>query len=334
MDPRDASLGRAPMVTGRVMSMMGSPLRVGLVGAGRWGTNYLQAIPATAKADLTCVCDIDAAARARARATAPSASVVSDLSELIEQVDAVVVATPAVTHAAIAIRCIDAGRHVLVEKPLATDLGAARVLVERAAEAGCTLATGHLTLQHPALEALRSLLDRDAIGDIRSVEARRTSAGAKHRRESALWSLGPHDIANVLFVTRAHAPRVQQAWARGLDEMGLVMELAGDVRVELSWHRSAAAPERSLRIVGTEGEARFDEVAGTVIVERGLAGERQLFDLAGSTLLSRQCHRFLDQIAGRIAAIDTLGLPVVRILSSAESLLAHGDTGHKLSVSA
>src|SRR5262245_45020282 len=129
-------------------------IRVAVVGAGAWGINHVRAFARQKGAELVLVCDPSDDALARAGSVAPRARKVHRLDEVLAAtgVDAVVLATPAVEHAAQAVAVLEAGKHVLVEKPLALRTADAEKAVAAAARAGRTLMVGHLMLYHPVID--------------------------------------------------------------------------------------------------------------------------------------------------------------------------------------
>src|SRR5690349_14068148 len=125
--------------------------RVGVVGLGYWGPNLARNFDRLPGAELRWICDASAEARDRWGAELPSARVASDVEELLAdpELDAVVVATDVPSHAAIALRALDAGKHCFVEKPLAYSVAEAEQVVAAASASGRTLMVGHLLEYHP-----------------------------------------------------------------------------------------------------------------------------------------------------------------------------------------
>ncbi len=181
-------------------------VRIGLLGCGSWGSNWLGAVARSRGARVTHVCDPSTAALAIARERAPEARLSESIEGLLTDpaVDAVVVATPAATHHAVARAALLAGKDVLVEKPMATRAVDAEELAAIARDRGRVLLVGHLLLFHPAVDHLEQLVREGALGDIRYLHAQRLNLGVIRRGESAWTSLAPHDIAiaNHLFGSR------------------------------------------------------------------------------------------------------------------------------------
>src|SRR5207244_11602858 len=115
--------------------------------------------------------------------------------------DAVRLATPAPTHAALAIATLAAGKHCFVEKPLATNVADAERVLEAAQATEQVLMVGHLLEYHPAVGRLKELVDADELGDLYYIYTNRLNLGQLRADENALWSLGAHDVSVVLHLT-------------------------------------------------------------------------------------------------------------------------------------
>ena len=176
------------------------PARVGVVGLGYWGPNLARNFDELGA--LVALCDLDPELRGQFAARYPAARMHSDLDELLadEEVDAVVVATPVPTHYALAKRALEAGKHVLVEKPPAMRASEIDELVALAAKRGLTLMPGHLLLYHPGVRKLKELLDAGELGEVLCVYGNRQNLGIVRTNENALWSLGVHDLSVILYL--------------------------------------------------------------------------------------------------------------------------------------
>ncbi|WP_100501366.1 Gfo/Idh/MocA family protein [Geodermatophilus chilensis] len=173
--------------------------RIAVVGYGYWGSKHVRVLSSTPAVDVTIV-DGQASRLAEAAAHYPSARLATTLDDVIDEVDAVVVATPPGTHAPIAIRALEAGRHVLVEKPLATSVEDAELLVETAARRGVQLMVGHTFEYNAAVWKLRELVRSGALGRILYVDTARLSLGRYQSDVNVIWDLAPHDISIVSYV--------------------------------------------------------------------------------------------------------------------------------------
>jgi len=174
-------------------------VNVGLAGLGYWGPNLARNFAELA--DLTVLCDVSEERRAEFAGRYPDVRVTGDFDELLaSDVDAVVIATPVPTHYELAKRALEAGKHVLVEKPPAMRAAEMDELVEIAAASDLTLMPGHLLLYHPGVVKLKQLIDAGELGDVLTIYANRQNLGIVRVNENALWSLGVHDLSVILYL--------------------------------------------------------------------------------------------------------------------------------------
>lgn len=242
---------------------------VAVLGAGLWGVNHVRGVAALPGAQLRVVVDPDPAARARAVEVAPGARVAGRVEDALSDpgVDAVIVATPAVTHARLACEALAAGKHVLVEKPLALTAADAEAVVAAAAKARRALVVGHLMVYHPAVARLRELLSSGELGELLYVHATRVNLGRLRTDENALWSFGPHDLAMIDHLLDGAVPEVVAAAGGaylqpGVEDVAhLTLRYPGGVMAHL--HASWLHPrkERRLTLVGARKMVEFDDVA-------------------------------------------------------------------------
>jgi predicted dehydrogenase len=235
-------------------------IRVALAGCGAWGRNLLRVLVESPRARVVAVADPCPAALAHAGLAAPGALLVASLDEaLVAGVDAVLVATPSHTHAALTLRALAAGADVFVEKPLAMSPEDASLCAETAAARGRIGMVGHLLRYHPAVARLIELGRSGALGRLRRLEGERLSIGGD-RTVSALWALGPHDLS-VLHALDASPLRDAglRASATG-DRVLLDARLASGVEARVALSRSHPTKERRLRVVGSDAVAFFDDV--------------------------------------------------------------------------
>ncbi|MFO0615060.1 MAG: Gfo/Idh/MocA family oxidoreductase [Polyangiaceae bacterium] len=291
-------------------------VRVGLVGVGRWGSNYLRTLRDHPHVQLAALCDADSAALARATSDRPLPTFSHLAALLAAGVDAVILATPPETHAALAVAALDAGAHVLVEKPLSTTVDGAAAVVAAAHRSRRVCAVGHLTLHHEALAPGAPW--RRAIGRIERVSAERTSFGASHSAESAIFGLASHDVATLLGPLELRARRVRaRALAPpsgGQPPQAVVLDLVLEhprgsvVTAEIRVSRLGPSRVRRASIEGALGSFVFDEVR-----EEPREG-----------LLRRQCDAFAARVhAGDASTREArLGADVVRVLVAAHTSMA------------
>ncbi|WP_110182151.1 Gfo/Idh/MocA family protein [Nocardioides solisilvae] len=179
------------------------PIGVAVVGAGYWGPNLVRNFRASPDWELVAVCDLD---EERARRVLGGGSgdvlVTSSLAEVLgrDDVAAVAVATPARTHQGIALAALRAGKHVLVEKPLADSVPHGRAMVEAAREQGLVLMADHTYCYTPAVLKIRELVEAGELGEILFVDSVRINLGLVQPDVDVFWDLAPHDLSILDFV--------------------------------------------------------------------------------------------------------------------------------------
>ena len=246
---------------------MSDAVSIGVVGLGYWGPNLARNFDALPSATLRWCCDADEAIRARYQAQYPQTRFTAELDDLLgdPELDAIVLATPVPTHAALAKRVLDAGKHCFVEKPLAQSAADAEAAVAAAERAGRVLMVGHLLEYHPAVAKLKQIADDGELGNIHYIYSNRLNLGRLRADENALWSLGAHDISVILRLAEEEPHEVSargEAYMRpGVEDVvfaflrfpsGLAAHL------HLSWldpHK-----ERRFTVVGSRRMATFDDM--------------------------------------------------------------------------
>lgn len=328
------------------------PITTAVIGAGYWGRNYVRNLASLPQSDLRWVCDLGEEARRRARRVAPRARVTTFLEQLLsdDALQAVVIATNVVHHHAHAVAALRAGKHVLVEKPMAASVAQAEEMVRVAEQMGRVLMVGHLMLYHPAVEYMREMIQRGELGQIYYMYALRVNLGRIRSDETALWSFAPHDLSIIRFLLGAEP---QSVWARGQcylqsgveDVVFLNLQFPDRTmaQVQLSW--LDPRKERRLTVVGSRKMVVFDDTHATEklrIYDKGFDRPPE-YDTYGDYLsirngdihiphldlvepLAVECQHFLDAVASgavpRTSSQD--GLEVVRVLAAAETSLRGG----------
>jgi predicted dehydrogenase len=193
-----------------------------VIGAGYWGPNIVRNALALRETELKWVCDRDVA-RARCVVGAQSGiAVTEDIDDVLtdESVEAVVIATPPATHADLAVRCIEAGRHVLVEKPLADSFEAGLSMVQAAEAEGVVLHCDHTFCYTPAVQKIRDLVARGELGTPLYYDSVRVNLGLVQQEVDVFWDLAPHDISILDFIL-GDARQPATVTAQGADPLGV-----------------------------------------------------------------------------------------------------------------
>jgi predicted dehydrogenase len=170
---------------------------VAVVGYGYWGPNLARNLAEAAGSRLVAICDSRPEQRDLARTHHPTTRIVADVEDVIAagDVDAVVLATPLATHADLAVRAFAAGKHVLVEKPLAGTVDDARRIVEAAAAAGRTLMVDHTFVYLGAVQKIGDLIRSGELGELYYIDSVRVNLGLFRRDASVIWDLAVHDLS-------------------------------------------------------------------------------------------------------------------------------------------
>jgi predicted dehydrogenase len=189
------------------------PLRVGLAGYGYWGERLARNLAAMEDVDLLAIADPVQENLLSARIAHPSTTLVSALEDMENygELDAVVLATPASTHGELGLRVLEAGKHLLVEKPLALDVLAAQRIVDAASDRNLTVMVGHTFLYSPAVRLLRKLVDEGSFGELKQMECRRL-LGQVRTDCDVVWDLATHDVSILLYLLE-EMPRTVSAWS-------------------------------------------------------------------------------------------------------------------------
>jgi predicted dehydrogenase len=172
-------------------------VRIGVIGCGYWGPKLIRNFFDIPGAQVVAVCDLSADRLARIQARYPSVSALTNTSELfaLRELEAVVIATPVATHYDLALQALRAGKHVLVEKPLATSSALAQRLIEEADSRDLVLMVDHTFVYSGAVRRIRELMTSDGIGDILYYDSVRINLGLFRHDVDVLWDLAVHDLS-------------------------------------------------------------------------------------------------------------------------------------------
>ncbi len=333
-------------------------VRVAVVGYGYWGPNLARNFYQLAGAQLAYVVDQDTAALKRAQQLY-GCQTTTQLDDVLADptVDAVVIATPARTHYALSRRSLDAGKHLLVEKPLTMDVGEAEQLVALANAAGLTLMVGHVFEYNPAVAYIKRAIDSGELGDLYYLYSRRVNLGRVQSDVNALWSIAPHDISIALHLLGQMPEAVRCQGASCLngaveDVVFLTMFFPDNVlcHVHASWLDPSKT--REMTVVGSQKMIVYDDVSaeGKVrVYDKGAfrKGEVSYGDFqyklhSGDILIPRldmreplqaECAHFVDCVrAGKRPLTDgENGVRVLRVLAAGEQSLRRD--GEKVNLS-
>lgn len=335
-------------------------VNVALVGLGYWGPNLARNLAVADGAVLHTLCDGRPDRLTSLGRQYPGARCVDDYAMVLadDDIDAIVLATPVHTHFALAKAALEAGKGVMVEKPLAETSAQCLELVEIAERTSTTLMVGHVFLYNSAVQMMKSYIDSGEIGEVLYAYSQRLNLGQVRQDVNALWNFGPHDLSILCHWLDATPENVR---ARGYSYiqpgiedvvfMTLDFPKGVGVNVHISWLDPLKV--RQMTVVGSKKMIVYDDVrtdARITVYDRGVSrtrpldasaslgefktyGEFQLLLRAGDVVIPQlsfveplklECEHFVECVAtGRTPLTDgRSGLRVVRILESAQRSLA------------
>lgn len=318
--------------------------RVAVIGSGYWGKNLVRNFHQLGA--LAAVCDVTEPGRATARQLAPDVPVLADVGALLAAggIDGVAIATPAETHFGVASQALAAGLDVFVEKPLALTFDDGARLVDAARRGKRVLMVGHVLEYHPAIAALKRLVDDGELGRVRYIYSNRLSLGKVRREENALWSFAPHDIAIILrlvgktpFQVSATGGSYVTPNIADVTVTDLLFDNGVRAHIFVSWLHPFK--EQRLVVIGERKMASFDDVNKQLVlydqrveVEGGqpvpVKGEGRLVPFDADEPLRLECQAFLDAIRTREPPLTDgdSGLQVLSVLQAAQrSLVMNGE---------
>lgn len=327
-------------------------VRVGVVGCGYWGPNLIRNIYQLDCCELAMICDADPERLNRVGRLYSGAAATTSFPDLLDStdIDAVVIATPARTHHAMTTQALRAGKHVLVEKPLAVTSAQCQELISLAEQQGLVLMVGHTFLYNPALLMVKELSQPDYLGDLFYLYSHRVNLGRVQTDVNALWSIAPHDISIALFLVGQAPEKVSAQGAYYLshrieDVVFITLTFPGGVvgHIHVSWIDPSKT--RKVTVVGSEKMIVYDDLADEGMVkvyDKGVkkisngsgprygefqyrlhSGDVHLPHIRMTEPLANECRHFIECIRDHKQPLSDgkNGLQVVQVLEAAQRSL-------------
>lgn len=334
-------------------------VRVGQIGIGYWGPNLLRNLLALSNTRVTIVADLHQGRLAEVQRNGAGLQTTTDYRDVLRsvEVDAVVIATPAGVHAQMAREALLAGKHVLVEKPLAMSVAECEELIEIAERRERVLMVGHTFLYNAAVRWLKQYLDNGDLGQVLYLYSQRLNLGRVRQDVNALWNFGPHDVSIILYLLGEIPIEVS---ARGFDYvqtgiadvvfMTLVFPDGTGAHVHISWLDPQKV--RRVTIVGSRKMVVYDDTkpdAKLTLYDRGVDkmptadsprdfrnfAEFQFLLRSGDVVIPAlkfpeplrvECAHFIEcvQTGQRPLTDGHHGLAVVRVLEAAQRSMRQG----------
>jgi predicted dehydrogenase len=336
---------------------MAHQLGIAVVGCGYWGVNYIRLFSELPETHVVVACDQNPERLKEINRRFPNLQLETDLETVLsmDEVEAVVVCTNATHHYDVARRCLETGKHILVEKPLATTARDAEELTALALTKNLRLMVGHIFLFNAGVRKVKSYVDRGDLGQIYYFYAKRTNLGPIRNDVNALWDLAPHDVS--IFNYFLGGPpewvsAVGKSVLRGTtcEDVGfMVLNYPGDIlgHIHVSW--ADPNKEREIVLVGSNKRIVFNDlnpqeqvrifekgVTSTAPEEPSNFGEYKYFMQDGDIIspkveisepLKNQCRHFVECVLNEQRPITdgVNGLEVVMVMEAAmRSLELHG----------
>ena len=311
---------------------MPDSLRVGVIGAGYWGPNLIRNFNEAPGADVIAVADLSTERLQPIRKRYPAVRITTDHRAVLDDpgIDAVALATPINTHRRLCEEAFAAGKHVLVEKPLAGTVEDAEAIVRAAERAGKTLMVGHTFVYNPAVTAVRAVIERGELGTIQYIDSQRVNLGLHQFDFNVLWDLGPHDVSITLYWLGEEPVWVQATGGCFVqsdieDVVWLTMGFPSGAiaHAHLSW--LAPGKIRTMTVIGSKKMAVYDDVTA---VEKVKIFDHGVERLEPDEL--RRAYRAGDIHSPRVNVIEALQVEVrhfIERIRDGKRPISDGDAG-------
>ncbi|MBX3127649.1 MAG: Gfo/Idh/MocA family oxidoreductase [Polyangiaceae bacterium] len=305
-----------------------TPLRVAVIGAGRWGRNLLRAFASAHHCELLTACDLEPSLLShlppQVRREQCAEAVLAD-----ERVDAVAIATPPASHAALTLAALRAGKHVFVEKPMAMSLPDALAIRAMSSATSRRVMVGLILHHHTAVQALERLVRTGALGSIQHIEAERASARGGCALHPVWWSLGPHDISLAMSLACARVDRIAASRISDGDRESITARFQTGDTTQVDLRASSRASGRRMTVHGSLGTAVFESERSEplVLYERGGgAGHVIHCDRAPTEPLLAQVQHFVGRVrdGGPFAIALDHAIDVVAVLEAGQKSFQNG----------
>ncbi|MEO6054896.1 MAG: Gfo/Idh/MocA family oxidoreductase [Chthoniobacterales bacterium] len=268
-------------------------LNVGQIGTGYWGPNLLRNLNLNSRCHVKWVCDLSEERRQFVKGLYPAIQTTAELSDILSdpEVDAVIIASPAGTHYSIAMACLEAGKHILVEKPMATSVEEIEGISKLATQKGLVAMAAHTFIFNDAVGYLKKLIEKDELGEIRYIYSQRLNLGRIRSDVDALWNFAPHDVSIIQYLLGDPKPEKVSRHGmdfiqKGIDDV-VFLHIEYPKKIMAHVHVSWLDPHkvRQITVVGSRKMVVYDDVSENkiMIYDKGIEpkavlGQRMDFD--------------------------------------------------------
>ena len=253
---------------------------VAQIGVGYWGPNLLRNLVASTKFKVKTVVELSENRRDYVSGLYPQVHVTDDVDEVLQdkEITAVIIATPVSSHYELSIKMLNAGKHILVEKPMATTTREIENIIEIATEKKLISMVGHTFIYNSAVRYIKQIIENGEIGDIRYIYCQRLNLGRIRSDVDALWNLAPHDISIIQYWLNDAEPiqiskHGMDYVQKGIDDVTFLNITYPD-KVIANVHVSWLDPQkvRKITIVGSKKMIVYDDISDNkvVIYDKGI----------------------------------------------------------------
>jgi len=311
---------------------------IAVIGCGYWGKNLVRNFSEVGA--LACICDPDPIQADKISSEYGTKCL--PFEDILENksIQGIVLAVPAPLHASLAIKALNKGKHVFVEKPLALCGEEAKNMIKASEENNVHLMVGHLLHYHPAFEKLKELCLSGKLGELKYIHSNRKSFGKVRNHEDVIWSFAPHDISMVLSLSKKEPIKIQADSTTILQEdiadigsIHLAFDSGLEARICVSWLHPYK--EHKLIVIGDSGMLVFDDTqpwqqkllylnynselnGASPSIDKS---EMEYLQIEEKEPLKNECLHFLDVVNGKSLPITDgyEGLKVLKVLLEATS---------------
>lgn len=331
-------------------------MKVGVIGCGYWGPNLIRNFNALPNVEVSMISDLDENRLAHVGMLYPNTTKTTNYTDILENpdIEAVVVATPMTTHFPIGTAVLEAGKHLFLEKPMATNSDDCRSMIALAKSKDLKIMVGHTFIYTSAVRKIKSLMNSGEMGDIHYVNIERVNLGLFQKDANVIWDLAPHDVAMLNYLFGSKPCRVNATGHcyvqkdLGIEDVAFITLEYPDGRmanIHVSWLDPCKI--RRCTFVGSRKMLVYDDMSPSEkirVYDKGVDvqphydnfGEFQLLYRSGDIFspqidtaepLKAEAAHFVDIIEGKAIGLSTgsHGLEVVQVLEQAcESLKSGG----------
>ncbi|HEX7973446.1 MAG TPA: Gfo/Idh/MocA family oxidoreductase [Anaerolineales bacterium] len=326
--------------------------KVGVIGAGYWGPNLIRNFNQIPESNLLMVSDLNGERLAHLHERYPDVRMTQDFREILQSdVEAVAIATPVSTHFPIAMECLNTGKNVMIEKPMACCSEEGQAIIDAGRAKGKVVMVGHTFLYNPAVMALREIIASGEIGRVYYVSSTRVNLGLYQPDTNVVWDLAPHDISILMYILGMDPI---EASARGgmfvkpgvHDVAYLTLNFPGGVFADLRVSWLDPCKTRRLTIVGSKKMVVYDDIEPVdkvKIFDKGVDvqpyndtleefhlayryGEEIAYPLKWEEPVKLECQHFLECVREKKPARSNAeqGLKVIQVIEAAQKSLFNG----------